>query len=96
MGSWLSINGEAVYESRPWKHQNDSSNAYVWYTKNGNNVYGILLKYPADGKVQITSPQATEYTNISLLGYSGKLQWLVIPEQGTVLFFQFILFYLTH
>lgn len=30
MGEWLSINGEGVYGSKPWKHQNDSVNPNVW------------------------------------------------------------------
>jgi len=32
MGEWLSINGEAVYGSKPWRAQNDSTNPHVWYT----------------------------------------------------------------
>ena len=30
MGAWLGVNGEAVYASRPWTHQNDSFNPNVW------------------------------------------------------------------
>ena len=32
MGEWLSINGIAVYGSKPWRAQNDSINSHVWYT----------------------------------------------------------------
>lgn len=32
LGNWLEINGEAIYESSPWLHQNDTSNGDVWYT----------------------------------------------------------------
>jgi alpha-L-fucosidase len=31
MGSWLKVNGEAIYGSVPWKHQNDTINKNVWY-----------------------------------------------------------------
>jgi len=31
MGSWLKVNGEAIYGSIPWKHQNDTINSNVWY-----------------------------------------------------------------
>ncbi|CAB3234545.1 unnamed protein product [Arctia plantaginis] len=32
LGSWLSINGEAIYGSSPWHSQNDTLNEDVWYT----------------------------------------------------------------
>jgi alpha-L-fucosidase len=30
MGSWLKVNGEAIYASIPWKYQNDTTNSKVW------------------------------------------------------------------
>jgi alpha-L-fucosidase len=30
LGEWLSINGEAIYKSKPWKHQNDTVTKGVW------------------------------------------------------------------
>lgn len=30
LGSWLQINGEAIYASIPWKHQKDKINSDVW------------------------------------------------------------------
>lgn len=49
LGRWLRINGEAIYGTRPWTHQNDSnSNVDVWYTKKNDLVYGIILQWPED------------------------------------------------
>ncbi len=31
MGSWLKVNGEAIYASVPWKYQNDTINSNVWW-----------------------------------------------------------------
>ena len=30
LGSWLEVNGEAIYSSKPWTHQRDASNKNVW------------------------------------------------------------------
>ena len=30
LGTWLGINGEAIYASRPWTKQNDTITAGVW------------------------------------------------------------------
>ena len=30
MGSWLKVNGEAIYSSKPWKFQNDTLTNDVW------------------------------------------------------------------
>ena len=31
MGDWLKVNGEAIYNSVPWTHQNDTLTPDVWY-----------------------------------------------------------------
>jgi len=32
MGQWLQVNGEAVFESKPWIYQNDTLTPNIWYT----------------------------------------------------------------
>ena len=86
LGEWLGVNGEAIYESRAWKYQNDTKNSDVWYTQRVSNVYAILLKYPSDAKVLLAAPTVTEATSVSMLGYSGAIQWIPSASgQGLVI-----------
>ena len=75
LGQWLSVNGEAIYPSKPWKYQNDTLNSNVWYTQNNGNVYAILLQFPKDGIVNIGAPVITSSTNVKMLGYSNAIKW---------------------
>ena len=79
LGSWLDVNGEAIYETVPWKYQNDTMYPNIWYTQNGTNttiVYSILLKYPADtSKVELYGQIVSAQTKVTMLGYSGVIQW---------------------
>ena len=31
LGQWLNVNGESIYSSKPWSHQNDTVTGNIWY-----------------------------------------------------------------
>lgn len=77
MGKWLGVNGEAIYDSSPWKHQNDTQTADVWYTANGDSIYAIVVAYPYDtGSVSLYSMAEyfTDNTTVSMLGFVSPLE----------------------
>ena len=74
MGSWLDVNGAAIYESHPWSTQNDTTSGKVWYTLGADKstVYAISLTWPDDGHVMLGSVQHAP-SSIKLLGYDGGI-----------------------
>lgn len=81
MGSWLKINGAAIYESNPWIYQNDTKTPDVWYTSKKETtkrtiVYAIVLKYPYDSagiNLYSLGGKFDSNTTVKMLGYSKKL-----------------------
>ncbi|XP_068222954.1 alpha-L-fucosidase-like [Palaemon carinicauda] len=72
LGSWLDINGEAIYDSKPWVHQNDSLTSGVWFTSKDDMVYSIVLQWPRKGLLSLGSVSATPQTHVSMLGYNDN------------------------
>lgn len=86
MGKWLEINGEAIYGSKPWTYQNDTTQPGVWYTQKGSSVYAIVLQWPTDNVLEVSSPVelfTSNATPVYMLGSDGgKLKWAI--EEATV------------
>jgi len=59
MGEWLSHNGEAIYETIPWTHANDTINHDVWYTSKPSTVYVHTLKWPQESQLAIGAVNST-------------------------------------
>lgn len=77
MGEWLKINGEAIYNTKPWITQNDTLSNTVWYTqsKNTKQVYAIILEWPNEGLLYLGSLKTSPSTQISILGSKLLIRW---------------------
>ncbi|XP_069112896.1 alpha-L-fucosidase-like [Argopecten irradians] len=87
LGSWLDLNGEAIYSSVPWTYQNDTLTSDVWYTSkkaaNQTVVYAIVLNWPKNDLLILGSPLVTSATQVDLIGYTAELSWRALPEVET-------------
>jgi len=77
MGDWLKVNGPAINSSQPWsvcqnetiKDKDDGSGAVdVYYASRDDIVYAILTSWPADNRLRLICPSATNETNVRMLG----------------------------
>nr|XP_020634600.1 tissue alpha-L-fucosidase [Pogona vitticeps] len=82
LGKWLSINGEAIYESTPWREQKENATDNTWYTSRGAAVYAIFLIWPESNVLTLSSPVPSSSTQVTMLGFSGPLKWQELPGKG--------------
>jgi len=68
MGDFINVNGEAVYDSKPWVYQNDTLTPNVWYTSKVRSDQGL-------DKNRIYNPQNKDNTVV----YAYVFKW---PENN--------------
>lgn len=91
IGRWLWTNGEAIYGTRPYQiygeggaliegHMSESkrrpyNSKDLRYTTKGDQLYLAALVWPEDDQMRVVSLADQNVNAVSLLGYSGKLDW---------------------
>lgn len=82
LGSWLQANGEAVYRTRPWvmaEATTTEGNA-VRFTHRDGSLNVILLDVSA-AEFGIRGVDASEVSEVRMLGFDEPLNWRVIDGQ---------------
>ncbi len=72
IGSWLDVNGEAIFKSRKWKGSAGNATENVFFTQKDNDLYILCTEYP---KEAISVKGLKKAGGVSLLGYSGSIKW---------------------
>jgi len=74
IGSWLGINGEAIYGTRPISPHEDGD---VYLTRKGDTVYAIVLA--EEGQLappsDVALPFIEEVQSVRMMGDDGDLDW---------------------
>jgi alpha-L-fucosidase len=68
LGSWLSVNGEGIYDTRPWGVCNQDRNGTVAYTRNDSILYVHVMEWPAENTLVLSCPEGTGATFGYMLG----------------------------
>ena len=84
LGTWLKVNGEAIYKTRPCTVAEgtiagDPSRVRFTCAKNGSALYATILDKPWNSSVAIQKLVAKPGTEVTLLGRSGNLEWTSEP-----------------
>lgn len=72
----MKVNGEAIYNTKPWKIQNDTLTSDVWYTqsKDEKRLYVLILEWPKESVLSLGSLKVPNNTHVSLLGFTKPLK----------------------
>lgn len=90
IGTWLAVNGEAIYGTRPWSVYGEGptkeeigawdSKGYgfkagdIRFTRKGNVLYAIILEWPG-GEISLNSLKGINIKKISMLGATEEIRW---------------------
>jgi len=76
LGAWLDINGEAIFETRPWLTADGTSAEGIplRHTQKNQSLYTFLMDTP-DGQVTLEHLALEAGTTMTLLGHDEPLVW---------------------
>jgi hypothetical protein len=74
IGSWLKVNGKAIYDTRPWKPYEENTIRFT-QSKDGKYVYVSFLEWPEEELMLVKAMQGKVITNVELLGLNEKIDW---------------------
>ena len=77
IGQWLSVNGEGIYGTKPWKVCQNETAVQAFYSTKNDVLYAHFTKWPKDDVLTLEYPIARDDTEVRMLGLPSetKLEW---------------------
>jgi alpha-L-fucosidase len=83
LGSWLNVNGEAIYGTRTWDVQHEGD---AYFTSKSDYAYAIFLKWQGE-EFRLKSLRPVEGSKITMLGIPGDLKWNWDASNGLTIYY---------
>ncbi|CAN5590657.1 hypothetical protein BH10ACT3_BH10ACT3_05340 [soil metagenome] len=83
LGEWMTVNGEAIYSSRPWTvpATTTTEGTEVRFTRRGDDVFALLVDTPGRTRFSLRDVDATDVTGVRLLGLDDAVEWQVVGDE---------------
>ena len=78
MAAWLSVNGEAIYGTRPWKVFGEGDG--IRFTTKDDAIYAHLLDLPAQSNEVVIKSLTERPGSVHMLGYDAPLEFTCSDE----------------
>jgi len=77
LGAWLKLNGEAIFDTRPWSRAEGQTGdgLPIRFTQTNDALYAILLGKPQTDHLEIPALSVPETASIYVLGYNAPFAW---------------------